>query len=118
MENYIDNIVADIREYINDNPGVTPGEALCWLDERVELSKFVDSRNFAKEAADFVRTSLLDDNLWLEACDVDPELYSNAILNLQWPVLDAALYCTVCRIRHDEIIARVKESSITCRRLN
>ena len=118
MENYINNIVADMREYMKNNPKVTPEDALCWLEEGVELSKFVDSRTFAKEAGDFVRNALLDDNLWLEACDVDPELYSNAILNLQWPVLDAALYCTVCRIRHDEIIRRVKESSTTCRQLS
>ena len=118
MENYINNIVADVQRYMKANPGVTPEEALCWLEEGVELSKFVDSRNYAKEAGDFVRNALLDDNLWLEACDVDSELYSNAILNTQWPVLDAALYCTVCRIRNDEIIARVKESSTTCRQLS
>ena len=118
MENYIDNIVADMREYMKANPGVTPEDALCWLEEGVELSKFVDSRNFAKDAGDFVRNALLDDNLWLEVCDVDSELYSNAILNMAWPALDAALYCTVCRIRHDDIIARVKESSTTCRRLS
>ena len=118
MENYINNIVADVQRYMKANPGLTPEEALCWLEEGVELSKFVDSRNFAKEAGDFVRTALLDDQLWLEACDVDPELHSNAILNMQWPKLDAALYCTVCRIRHDEIITRVKESSTTCRQLS
>ena len=113
MENYINNIVADVQRYMKANPGVTPEEALCWRDESVELSKFVDSRNFAKEAGDFVRTSLLDDNLWLEACDVDPELYSNAILNTAWLTLDAALYCTVCRIRHDEIIKRVQKPVAT-----
>lgn len=117
MENYINDIADDVETVARDYK-ITPEDALCWLDERVELSKFVDSRNFAEEAANFVRNALLDDHLWLEACDVDPELYGNAILNMAWPALDAALYCTVCRIRHDEIIARVKDSFTTYRQLS
>ena len=113
MEDYINNIVADMREYIKDNPKATPDAAWHHAMDETESAGVIESRKNLRDAKKFVRKALEDDELWLEGHYVVADTY-----NKNWLVLDFMLYIIVCLVKHDEIIRRVKESSTTCRRLS
>ena len=113
MESYINNIVADMREYMKANPKATPEEAWHHVMDDVTAAGVIESRKKRRDAEKFVRKALEDDELRREGSYVVADTY-----NRNWLVLDFMLYLIVCLVKHDEIIARVKESSTTCRRLN
>lgn len=115
MENYINNIVADMREYIKAKPETTPDAA--W-HHAMDMVESVGTQRHLQDIEEFVRTALKDPELRKEAHDIDAATYRRSILYDTWLELDTLLYMLVCLIKHDEIIRRFKESSTTRRRLN
>ena len=112
MENYINNIVKNVKEFMKK--GVqTPEEALSICIDEVNDQKNVWSRKNAAYAEDFVRASIykIDSEIWRDAEWLDADLYKDAVLYGDWCTLDAMLYCVVCRDKKDEILRRVKESA-------
>ena len=105
MEDYINNIVADMRKYMNDYPKATPEQA--WHNIMDGLESMGTQRHW-QDAEKFVRTALEDPELRKEASTIDAATYRRSILYGTWLELDTLLCIIVCLIKHDEIIARVK----------
>ena len=120
MENYIDNIVADVQELMTkDNTIVTAERALAVLVGRVVGRRYVPSRSESDDAEKFVRKALKDDydygydyGLREFACKLDSELFVDSIIFNEWRILDAALYNMVCVAKRDEIARRVKAGKV------
>lgn len=104
MEDYINNIVADARKYMEINHEATPDDAWNYTLDYVTATGVIESRKNRRNAEKFVRKALEDDNLWQEAHDIIADTY-----NKNWLMLDFMLYIIVCLAKHDEIIRRVKE---------
>lgn len=115
MENYINYIVADMREYMKNYPKVTLEQA--WHNIMDGLESVGTQRRW-QDTEKFVRTALKDPELRKEASTIDAATYRRSILYDTWLELDTLLCLIVCLVKHDEIIRRVKESSTTCRRLS
>lgn len=120
MENYIDNIVADMQELMTkDNTIVTAERALAVLVGRVAARRYVPSRSESDDAEKFVRKALKDDydygydyGLREFAYKLDSELFVDSIIFNEWRILDAALYNLVCVAKRDEIARRVKAGKV------
>ena len=111
MENYINYIVADMREHMKKY-NKKPEQA--WHDIMDGLESMGTQRRW-EDTEKFVRTALKDPELRKEASNIDAATYRRSILYGTWLELDTLLCLIVCLTKHDEIIARVKESSTTCR---
>ena len=112
MENYINNIVEDVKKLMKKENETRPLHALYKAIDRVDALGAVPSRPNAEDAEKFIRKSITNttgmDVVYF--CDkLESSLFYAAIKHGQWPALDAALYCTVCKIKHDEIIHKVKD---------
>ena len=103
MESYINNIVADMREYMKANPEATPDAAWHHAMDDVTAAGVIESRKKRRDAEKFARKALEDDDLWREGHYVIADTY-----NKNWLVLDFMLYVIVCLVKHDEIIRRIK----------
>lgn len=112
MENYINYIVADMREHMKKYPKETPEQAWHNLMDMLES---IGTQRHWQDTEKFVRTALKDPELREEASNIDAATYRRSILYGTWLELDTLLCLAVCLVKHDEIIARVKESSTTCR---
>ena len=115
MEDYIDNIVEDMREYTKNYPKLTLEQAWHNIMDGLES---VGTQRRLQDTEKFVRTALKDPELRKEARTIDAATYRRSILYDTWLELDTLLCLIVCLVKHDEIIRRVKESSTTCRRLS
>ena len=119
MENYINNIVEDMKKYMDYNPKATPEEARKHVAAEAESALVVVPRKEWHIARHFVLEALKDGVLregasnYIENC-----VYKYVVLYDDWCGLDAELYSMVCWSKKDEIIARMKESSTTCRQLS
>ena len=97
-------------------PEATPEEARKHVVDTVELNLAVESREHWHNAEAFVLEALQDRELNKKAHDyIDGYRYMRVVLDGAWYELDAELYSMVCCLKKDEIIARIKESSTTCR---
>ena len=103
MENYINYIVADMRQHMKNNPEATPEKAWQHIMDDVTAAGVIESRKKRRDAEKFVRKALEDDELRREGRYVVADTY-----NKNWLVLDFMLYIIVCLVKHDEIIDRVK----------
>ena len=103
MENYINNIIDDMRDFMKANPEATPDAAWHHAIDYGWADGVIESRKNLRDAEKFVLKALEDDELQREARNVTTALYNN------WRELDAMLYLIVCLVKHDEIIARVKK---------
>ena len=116
MESYINNIVADMQKYMKANPEATPEQARKRVASEAESGSVVVPRKEWHIARHFVLEALKDGVLrewastYIENC-----VYKYVVLYDDWCELDAELYAMVCWLKKDEIIARMKESSTTCR---
>ena len=110
MENYINNIVADMREYMKNNPEATPENARQHVMDMVESNLAVESREHWHNAETFVLKALQDKELNEKAHDyIDGYRYMRVVLDGAWYELDAELYAMVCMLKKDEIIRKVKD---------
>lgn len=109
MENYINNIVVDMVNYMK-TAKATPKEAREHVMAVVEEVLEVEPRGKYRDAKDFVNDSLRDRELLENARDyIDGYRYMRVVLYGAWWELDAELYSMVAMIKKDEIIKRVKE---------
>lgn len=109
MENYINNIVEDVKSQIKELFGCRSKLAFAMVENRVWFTRMTDSRVNPEKSMRFVCKSLKDDNLHNLAKNLDAIWYKNAVIYGDWCTLDAMLYCAVCRDKKDEILRRVKE---------
>ena len=120
MENYINNIVEDVKKLMaKDTTIVTSEQALAVLVGRVIGRRYVPSRSKSDEAEKFVRKALKGDydygydyELREFADKLDSELFVDSIIFDEWRILDAALYNMVCVAEKDEIARRVKAGKV------
>ena len=104
MESYINYIVADMRKYIKKYHK-TPDDAWHAIMDGLES---IGTQRHWQDTEKFVRTALEDPELREEASTIDAATYRRSILYGTWLELDTLLCIIVCLIKHDEIIARVK----------
>ena len=108
MENYIDNIVVDMINYMK-TAKATPEEAREHVMAVVENALEVEPRGKYHDAKDFVNDALRDRKLLEKARDyIDGYRYMRVVLYDAWWELDAELYSMVAMIKKDEIIKRVE----------
>ena len=105
MENYINNIVADMLKCMKANPEATPDAAWHHIMDDVTAAGVIESRKNRRDAEKFVLKALEDDELRREARNLIANAYND------WYILDTILYTTVCLTKHDEIIRKVKNRS-------
>lgn len=111
MENYINDIVDDVKSQIKELFGCRSKLAFAMVENRVSFTRITDSRVNPEKSMRFVRKALKDDNLRNLAKNLDAVWYKNAVIYGDWCTLNAMLYCAVCRDKKDEILRRVKESA-------
>ena len=112
MENYINNIVADVEKLMKKENEARPLHALYKAIDRVDVLGAVPSRPNAEDAEEFIRKAITNTTAIdvVYFCDkLESSLFYAAIKHGQWPALDAELYCTVCKIKQDEIIRKLKD---------
>lgn len=118
MENYINNIVEDVKKLMaKDTTIETSEQALAVLVGRVAARRYVPSRSKSDEAEKFVRKALKGDydcgydyELREFADKLDSELFVDSIIFNEWRILDAALYCMVGVLQRNHIVSKVGDS--------
>ena len=120
MENYINNIVEDVKKLMaKDTTIVTSEQALAVRVGRVIGRRYVPSRSKSDEAEKFVRKALKGDydygydyELREFADKLDSDFIVDAIVYNEWRDLDATLYNMVCVEEKYEIARRVKAGKL------
>ena len=114
MENYVIDIVEDVKKLMRKNELIdTPKQAIALLVGEITRRQSVPRRNMV-DAEKFVRKAIADDIFEMRdeyASELNQEIFMYAVVYNNWQLLDAALYNLVCVAKRDEIARRVKYSA-------
>ena len=115
MENYIIDIIEDVKKLMRKNELIdTPEQAMALLVGEITRRQSVPRRNMV-DAEKFVRKAIADDIFEMRdeyASNLDNEIFMDAVVYNNWQLLDAALYNLVCVAKRDEIARRVKAGKL------
>lgn len=111
MDEYVYNIVGDVKRLIKENGFPSPRAALDELMTRAFNIGAVEPRVWEVDAQDFVQRALGgDDELQDCAKELDCDVFKDAVLYNFWCRLDAELYRLVCKAKEKEILKKGNEN--------